>query len=100
MSDWEPAARNAIKEVYLQITIYRCWFHFTLCIWRKTQKLGLSQGFKTDVQIQTYLKQLMAIPFLPASLITPTYSCLQLPMVNDEEKINSKNYKNIIRSIG
>ena len=66
-------------------------------------KLGLSQGFKTDVQIQTYIKQLMAIPFLPASLITPTYSCLQLPMVNDEEKNKleklQKYYKHWIRQI-
>ena len=28
----------------------------------------------------------MAIPFLPASLINPTYSCLQLPTVSDAEK--------------
>ena len=55
MSDWEPAARNAIKEVYPQITIYGCWFQYTQCTWRKTLKLGLSQGFKTDVHIQTYV---------------------------------------------
>ena len=29
MSDWEPTARNAIKEVYPQITIHGCWFHYT-----------------------------------------------------------------------
>ena len=32
MSDWELAARNAIKEVYPLITIYGCWFHYTQCI--------------------------------------------------------------------
>ena len=40
----------------------------------------------------------MAIPFLPASLNTPTYSCLQLPTVNDAEKNKleklQKYYKN------
>ena len=52
MSDWEPAARNAINEVYPQITVYGCWFHYTQCIWRKTQKLGLSNAFKNNIQIQ------------------------------------------------
>ena len=33
----------------------------------------------------------MAIPFLPASLISPTYNCLQLPAVNDAEKIKLEN---------
>ena len=87
MSDWELAARNAIKEVYPLITIYGCWFHYTQCIWRKTQKLGLSNAFKNNFQIQTFVRQLMAIPFLPASLIVPTHSFLEIPRVNDTEKI-------------
>ena len=41
MSDWEPAPRNAFKEIYPQMKLYGCWFHFTQRIWAKTQKLGL-----------------------------------------------------------
>ena len=48
MSDWEIAPRNALKEVFPQIGIYGCWFHYTQCIWRKTKKLGLSHSFKTN----------------------------------------------------
>ena len=51
MSDWEPAPRNAFKEIYPQIKIYGCWFHFTQCIWAKTQKLGLTQSFKDNIQV-------------------------------------------------
>ena len=29
MSDWEPAARNALREDYPQVKIYGCWFHYT-----------------------------------------------------------------------
>ena len=93
MSDWEPAARNAIKEVYPQITVYGCWFHYTQCIWRKTQKLGLSNAFKNNIQIQTFIRQLMAIPFLPASLINPTYRFLQLPTISDAEKIQLEKHQ-------
>ena len=88
MSDWEPAARNAIKEVHPQIKIYGCWFHYTKCIWRKIQKLGLANTFKNNIEIQAFLRQLMAIPFLPVSLINSTYSLLQIPIVSDAERNN------------
>ena len=29
MSDWEPAARIAFRNVYPQMKVYGCWFHFT-----------------------------------------------------------------------
>ena len=62
MSDWEPAPRNALKEIYPQMKIYGCWFHFTQCVWRKTQKLGLTRSFKDNIQVSKFIRQLMAIP--------------------------------------
>ena len=100
MSDLEPAARNAIKEVHPQIKIYGCWFHYTQCIWRKIQKLGLANTFKNNIEIQAFVRQLMAIPFLPVSLINPTYSLLQLPIVSDAERNNLEDFKSITQSIG
>ena len=79
MSDWEPVPRNAFKEIYPQIKIYGCWFHFTQCIWAKTQKLGLTQSFKDNIQVAKFIRQLMAIPFLPTALIIPTYSLIETP---------------------
>ena len=79
MSDWEPAPRKAFKEIYPQIKIYGCWFHFTQCIWAKTQKLGLTQSFKDNIQVAKYIRQLMAIPILPAALIIPTYNLISTP---------------------
>ena len=65
--------------------IHGCWFLYTQCIWRKTQKLGLSHAFKSNIRIQTFVRPLMATPVLPASLINPSYSCLQLPTISDAE---------------
>ena len=50
-------------------------------IWAKTLNVGLAQEFKNNQEIECYkyIKQLMAIPFLPASLINPTYTCLEMP---------------------
>ena len=79
MSDWERAARNVFKEVHPQIKLDGCWFHFTQQICSKTQKLGLSQTFKSNHEVAKFTKQLMAIPFLPASLINPKFDFLQIP---------------------
>ena len=48
-------------------------------IWIKTQKLGLSQDFRNSHEVATCIKQLLAIPFLPPSLISPTFGFLQMP---------------------
>ena len=79
MSDWEAAPRKALKEVFPNIKLFGCWFHFTQRIWYKTQKLGLTESFKDNIEVARYIRQLMSIPFLPASLIHPTYSLLQFP---------------------
>ena len=79
MSDWEAAPRKALKELFPNIKLFGCWFHFTQRIWYKTQKLGLTESFKDNIEVARYTRQLMSIPFLPASLIHPTYTLLQFP---------------------
>ena len=86
-SDWEPAARNAFKQVYPHIKLYGCWFHFTQRIWLKSQKLGLSKSFRGNSEVTKYIKQLMAILFLPPSLIRPTFIFLQMPSLETPEML-------------
>ena len=93
MSDWEPAARNAFHEIYPDIKIYGCWFHYTQRIWARTQKLGLSQTFRNNLQFTKYVKQLMAIPFLPPSLIYPTHNLLQTSSLENDEMIKFEKLK-------
>ena len=83
MSDWEPASRNAFRQIYPQIRIFGCWFHYTQRIWGKTQKLGLIQEFKDKPQVKDYIRNLMALPFLPAALINPTFTFLELPTLDN-----------------
>ena len=39
IGDFEPASRNALKELFPSITIIGCWFHYTkaLCIWESSK---------------------------------------------------------------
>ena len=94
MSDWEPAPRNAFKEIYPQMKLYGCWFHFTQRIGAKTQKLGLTQSFKENVQVSKFIRLLMAIPFLPAALIIPTYSLIETPALPADQMSKLEKLKN------
>lgn len=92
MSDWGPASRSAIKEVFPQVKLYCCWFHYTQRIWEKTQKLGLVHAFKYNTNVKSFIKQLMAIPFLLGPLINPTANFLQMPNSEHSEMENLENW--------
>ena len=85
MLDWEQAARNAVKRVYRGIRMNGCWFHYTQAIWRKTQKCGLASTYRRNHECVSFVKKIMAIPFLPAELILPTYSLLQIPTLQQSQ---------------
>ena len=89
MSDWETGARNALKEEYLTTKLSGCWFHYTQAIWRRIQKAGLIPLFRERKEFTAFIRNLMAIPFLPPDLIRSTYSQLQVPSQNnnDESKL-------------
>ena len=93
MSDWDPAARNAFREIYPPMKIYGCWFYFTQRSWAKTQKLGLSQSFKNNARIAKLIRQLMAIPFLPAALIVPTYTLIDIPVLPIDDMLKLEKLK-------
>ena len=89
MSDWEIAPRNVMKDFHPDINIKGCWFHFTQRIWHQTQKLGLVNSFHSNQELSIFVKHLMAIPFLPSTLIRPTYSLLDSPTtLTDTDMIN------------
>ncbi|KAI6654464.1 hypothetical protein LOD99_860 [Oopsacas minuta] len=85
MSDWEQAARNAVKRVYPGIRVNGCWFHYTQAIWRKTQKYGLASTCRGNSECASFVKKIMAIPFLPAELILPIYNLLQIPTLQQSQ---------------
>ena len=52
---------------------------YTQTIWKKIQKCGLVSSLRENYELASFVKKVMAIPFLPAELISSTYSLLQVP---------------------
>lgn len=62
--DFERAAINAIEELFPAAEIKGCLFHFTKCIWSKTQRCGLQTAYGVDMEVKTFVKRLSAMPLL------------------------------------
>ena len=95
-----PASRNAFKEIFPNMKIYGCWFHYFQRIWAKTQDLVLAYGIRNSSQTAEYIKQIMVIPFLPAFLIKPTFNSLQIPELENCEMLNWGSSTVIAKNIG
>lgn len=65
--DFEKATMQAIKHLFQHAQISGCFFHFTQCIWRKVQTLGLSSEYNdgNPMQVMTMVRRLAALPLLP-----------------------------------
>ena len=95
MSDWEAAARNAFNEVFPHISNYGCWFHYTQRIRAKTQKLDLCNAFKNNPEVARFIRQLMAMPFLLASLLYPTFTLIPTPTLESAEAVRVDKIKEL-----
>ncbi|KAK3083417.1 hypothetical protein FSP39_022105 [Pinctada imbricata] len=76
VADFEKALWQALRDVHPGIPIKGCVFHFNQAIWRRTQELGLSTAYRDNSATRTYIRQLMALPFLPPRHIPPAFDNL------------------------
>ncbi|KAE9528681.1 hypothetical protein AGLY_012256, partial [Aphis glycines] len=83
--DFEQAFIKSFKELYSDVTIHGCFFHFTQCLWRKLQSCGLKNRYSTDVIFAHEIKKLSALAFVPVDNVISTL----------EELINSDYYEDL-----
>lgn len=67
--DFETATINAAKTVFPGATLRGCFFHFTQCIWRKTQQTGLQIAYREVEAITTLVRRAAVLPLVPQDSI-------------------------------
>ena len=61
----ELCISGSLKEVFPDIQIHGCQFHYSQSIFRKVQGLGLTKTYKEDSALRQEVKMLFALPLLP-----------------------------------
>ena len=66
-----------IRRVFPGVNIKGCVFHWTQAVWRRVQEYGLVTAYRQQQPIHTYIRQLLALPFLPSAHIRDAFTSLR-----------------------
>ncbi|XP_063770714.1 uncharacterized protein LOC134905611 [Pseudophryne corroboree] len=80
LTDFENAAIQAAKRVFLGSTHKCCLFHLGQNIWRKIQSFVLATQYGHDHAFSMKLRHLQALAFLPSDEIPPAFESLKSEM--------------------
>ena len=67
-TDFETATRNSTQRAFTHATLKSCFFHYTQCIWRKTQKLGLATTNRDNDNLQLFVRRAAVLPLVSPEL--------------------------------
>ena len=63
ITDYETGVISAIPKFFSYSTHLGCWFHYTQCIYRKKQEMGLTTQYKSDANFQKIARKLYSLAF-------------------------------------
>ena len=76
--DFEHVLWTAIQRVFPGVIVREWSFHWSQCIWRKIQNIGLASAYNQDNGTHKLCRQFMALPYLPVEHIPAVFECLEV----------------------
>lgn len=72
--DFELAVFNAAREVFPNIDISGCYFHFSQNLWKHTQQVGLTVPYNNDPNVKIFFTYIYSLGFLPVGNVIECYN--------------------------
>ena len=83
--DFEIGLWKAVEKKLEDVSIKAFGFYWGQAVWRHIQEVGLQKAYNSDQGTRKFLKKAMALPYLPADEILPTYEELLQTMTLTEQ---------------
>ena len=96
MSDFEIAPAQALQELFPNLKLTRCYFHFTKNAFKHVLKKGLSKSFRQKRFFRKWVKKVLAIPLAPEDRIQECFIALyneNPPDIPVSDRANFNKYK-------
>ena len=79
VADFEASFWKAVKlpGIFAENQLRGGLFHWTQAVWRKVQALGMSVAYNNDAEVHSFIRRIMALPFLPHEKIHQMFQQLQ-----------------------
>lgn len=77
MTDYEEGMRLAIKEMWKDVDIRGCWFHFCRAILKRARKLGMMKLLNRKPKAWIIIRSLMSLALLTADRINEGYKAIK-----------------------
>lgn len=77
MMDFEKAAIKAAEDVFKDVQISGCYFHFCQCIYRQIQSNGLQSKYNQDLTFATHMRCIADLAFVPEADVVSQFEALK-----------------------
>jgi len=67
MADFEEASVAAFRQVYGDVSVSGCWFHYCQAIVKRVQKIGLKDAYLNRDDVKDVVRCILGLPLLPSS---------------------------------
>ena len=84
--DYENAAIISLRQIFPEVTIQGCLFHYAQCINRAVQRCGLQVAYNNNEVVKRWVRKIVSLALLPPYLVVPTWQRLMNPPNHGKSK--------------